>query len=108
MIRFPHPLSLLVGCILLAAAMSYVLPPGRFERRDDPVTGRRVVVAGTYHVVPASRVDLLQALVAVPNMQEEIIALVPALLVGLRRSFARKGALTKTSRTWDDDCASVV
>ena len=65
--RFPHPLSLLVGCILLAATLSWVLPAGRFERRDDPVTGRRVVVPGTYHAVRPSRVDPFQALVAIPK-----------------------------------------
>ena len=47
-LRFPHPLTLLVGFIVLAAVMSYVLPAGQFDRRDDPATGRRVVVAGTY------------------------------------------------------------
>ena len=41
--RFPHPLTLLVGFIGLAAVMSYLLPAGQFDRRDDPVTGRKVV-----------------------------------------------------------------
>ena len=49
--RFPHPLTLLVACILVAAALTWVLPAGQFERREDPVTGRSVVVAGTYAVV---------------------------------------------------------
>mgnify|MGYP003396383886 CR=1 FL=1 len=46
--RFPHPLTLLVGCLLLAAVLPPLLPAGRFERREDPVTGRALVVAGTY------------------------------------------------------------
>ena len=46
-LRFPHPLVLLTGCIALAAAASWVLPAGEYERRDDPAAGRRVVVAGT-------------------------------------------------------------
>ena len=50
-IRFPHPLILLLGCILVAAALSYVLPAGEYQRIEDPVTGRKVVVAGTYHAV---------------------------------------------------------
>jgi uncharacterized ion transporter superfamily protein YfcC len=66
-LRFPHPLTLLVGFIALAAAMSYVLPAGQFERRDDPVTGRKVVVAGTYHSVPQQPVSPFQAIVAVPK-----------------------------------------
>ena len=66
-LRFPHPLTLLVGFIALAALMSYVLPPGQFERRDDPVTGRKVVVAGTYHAVPQQPVSPFQAVVAIPK-----------------------------------------
>ncbi|UOQ77943.1 hypothetical protein MUN84_04695 [Hymenobacter sp. 5516J-16] len=50
-IRFPHPLVLLVGFILLACLLSYLLPAGVFERHTDTVTGREVVVAGSYHRV---------------------------------------------------------
>ena len=49
--KFPHPLALLCGCVFLAAVGSHVLPAGEYDRRDDPATGRRVVVAGTYHAV---------------------------------------------------------
>jgi uncharacterized ion transporter superfamily protein YfcC len=66
-VKFPHPLTLLCGCVLLAAAASHVLPPGQYDRRDDPATGRRVVVAGTYHTVPARPVGPFQALVAIPR-----------------------------------------
>src|SRR4051812_19621797 len=49
--RTPHPLVLVLACIALAAVLSWVLPAGSYERRDDPATGRSVVVAGTYHRV---------------------------------------------------------
>ncbi|HXI21421.1 MAG TPA: Na+/H+ antiporter NhaC family protein, partial [Gemmatimonadales bacterium] len=65
--HFPQPLALLVACVLVAALLSYLLPAGRFERREDPVTGRNVVVAGTYHRVPRSPVTPFQALVAIPR-----------------------------------------
>jgi len=65
--KFPHPLTLLVGCILLGAALSYVLPAGQYERQDDPATGRKVVVAGTYHRVDQKPVNFFQALVAIPK-----------------------------------------
>src|SRR5207253_726319 len=35
--------------------------------RDDPATGRKVVVAGTYHAVAARPVGPFQALVAIPR-----------------------------------------
>ena len=66
-IRFPHPLVLLVGFILLACLLSYVLPAGVFDRHPDATTGRDVVVAGSYHRVPATPVSPLQALVNIPK-----------------------------------------
>ncbi len=66
-LRFPDPLTLLMGCLLLAAALSYVLPAGQYDRRDDPQTGRSVVVADTYHEVDASPVGLFEAMVAIPR-----------------------------------------
>ncbi len=65
--RFPHPLVLLVGFIALAAVLTHVLPAGEFDRRDDPVAGRSVVVAGTYHRVAAAPVGPFDAVVAVPR-----------------------------------------
>jgi uncharacterized ion transporter superfamily protein YfcC len=65
--RFPHPLVLLVGFIILAAALSYVLPAGEFLRQKDAATGRDVVVAGSYHRVPATPVGPLDMLVDIPK-----------------------------------------
>lgn len=65
--RFPHPLVLLLGCLGLAAAASHLLPAGQYERREDPVTGRSVVVAGTYHRVEPAPVGAFRALVAIPR-----------------------------------------
>jgi uncharacterized ion transporter superfamily protein YfcC len=64
---FPHPLTLLTACILAAAVASYVLPAGQYDRRNDPITGRAVVVPGTYHHVERTPVGPFQALVAIPK-----------------------------------------
>jgi uncharacterized ion transporter superfamily protein YfcC len=66
-LRVPAPLVLLVACTLVAALLSHVLPAGQYDRRDDAATGRRVVVAGTYHAVPAQPVGPFQAIVAIPD-----------------------------------------
>lgn len=63
--RVPHPLALLTGCVLLAAAASYVLPAGQFDRVEDEA-GRTVVVAGTYQAVEPAPVGPFQAMVALP------------------------------------------
>lgn len=64
--RAPDPLILLTACVLLAAAASWVLPAGQFERVEDAATGRTVVVAGTYERVEQSPVGLFEAIVALP------------------------------------------
>lgn len=83
MFRLPHPIVLMLAGVAVAAALTWMLPAGEFDRRDDPATGRRVVVAGTYHAVDAAPVGLFQAAVAVPRgivAAAEVIAVV--LLVG--------------------------
>lgn len=66
-LRFPHPIVLLLGCVLVGAAASYVVPAGQYDRREDAVTGREVVVAGTYHPVPRRPVGPFAAMVAIPR-----------------------------------------
>ena len=66
-LRFPHPLTLLFSCIVIAAALSYVLPAGQYDRQQDVATGRSVVVAGTYHSVEPSPVNPFEAMVAIPK-----------------------------------------
>ena len=65
--RFPHSLTLLVACIGLAALLTHVLPAGEFQRREDPGSGRTVVVAGTYAPVESNPVGLFGALMSVPK-----------------------------------------
>jgi uncharacterized ion transporter superfamily protein YfcC len=66
-LRVPHPLVLLVGFVLAAAALTWVIPAGQYDRRQDAVTGREVVVPGTYRTVDSSPVGLTDALVDIPR-----------------------------------------
>jgi len=66
-VRLPHPLTLLIACTVIAAAFTHVLPAGQFDRRDDPATGRKVVVAGTYHRVDEHPLGAFDTLVAIPD-----------------------------------------
>ncbi|MEP7382656.1 MAG: Na+/H+ antiporter NhaC family protein [Gemmatimonadota bacterium] len=65
--QLPHPVVLLLVGVALAALLTWLLPAGEFDRRDDPLTGRSLVVAGTYHRVVAAPVGPVAALVAVPR-----------------------------------------
>jgi uncharacterized ion transporter superfamily protein YfcC len=81
-----------------------------FDRRDDPATGRRIAVAGTYHAVPRAPVGPLAAAIAVPRgfvAAADVIAVVlfvggawvvvdrlgtlPALVAVLVARFRRRG-----------------
>jgi len=66
-LRVPHPIALLVSCILLAAAATWILPAGKYQRHHDDVTGRDIVVPGTYARVAAAPVGGFRALVAIPR-----------------------------------------
>ena len=66
-LRFPHPLVLLFSGVLIAAALTWIIPAGQFDRRHDPTTDRDVVIAGTYHSVPRQPVGPFQTVVDLPR-----------------------------------------
>lgn len=91
-LRFPNPIVLLVGCVLLAALATHLLPAGIYDREVNEATGRTVVVAGTFHAVEPVPVGLFEATVALPRGlidAAEIVFLI--LLVG--------GAFTVVDKT---------
>jgi uncharacterized ion transporter superfamily protein YfcC len=96
-VRFPHPLALLVSCILLAAALTWILPAGKYQRREDPVTGRNLVVPGTYAPVEPTPVGLVDALDAIPKgMLDAGLIIFYVFLVGGAFSVVdRTGALAR-------------
>ena len=65
--RLPHPLVLLLFAVGVAALLTWILPAGEYDRRDDPATQRRVVVAGTYHAIERAPVGPFAAVVAIPR-----------------------------------------
>jgi uncharacterized ion transporter superfamily protein YfcC len=64
--RLPHPLVLLLGGVVIAVALSWILPAGTYQRRTDAATGREVVIPGTYARVESAPVGPMGALLAVP------------------------------------------
>lgn len=96
--RFPHPLALLTFGIILAAALTYVVPAGEFDRRDDPKTGRSVVVSGTYHRVPPTPIGPAAMPLAVPKGIADAAAVIAVVfLAGAAFTVVdRTGALRRT------------
>jgi len=76
-------MTLLTAGILIAAALTWIMPAGEFERRQDANTGREVVVAGTYHSVERTPVGFFKAMVAIPRgMAEAADVIFTVFLVG--------------------------
>ena len=65
--KLPHPLILLLGCVAVAVALTWVVPAGQYERREDPATGRSLVIPGTYARVEPAPVGVMGALLSVPR-----------------------------------------
>jgi uncharacterized ion transporter superfamily protein YfcC len=79
----PDPLVLLSACIVLAAAATWLVPAGEFDRREDAATGRMVVVAGSYRSVESSPVSPFDAVVALPlGMAEAADVIFLVFLIG--------------------------
>lgn len=65
--RLPHPLVLLLGGVLVAVALTWVLPAGEYDRRLDEASGRELVVPGTFKAVERAPVGLFGAMMSVPR-----------------------------------------
>lgn len=65
--RVPSPLGILLIGVAIAAALTWIVPAGEYQRREDAATGRSVVLPGTYAPVAARPVGPFAALVAIPR-----------------------------------------
>jgi uncharacterized ion transporter superfamily protein YfcC len=60
----PHPVVMLFGILVIATILSYLIPAGAFERVE--VDGRERVVAGSYKVIAADPLSLMDMFMAIP------------------------------------------
>lgn len=102
-LRFPHALTLLVACVLVAALLTHIVPAGQFTRRKDNSTGqeRELVVPGSFHSVAAKPVSAFETFVAIPEgmgKASEIIFLV--FLVGGAFAVVDRTGAFRCGVTW--------
>lgn len=56
----PHTYVLIFSLILIATAMTWVVPSGAFDRVKDIATGKTVIIQGTYHDIKSSPVSFIK------------------------------------------------
>ena len=66
-LRLPNSIVLLLVCVFIASALTHLVSAGEYERRQDPASGRRLVVPGSFHAVPPQPVGFFATFVAVPE-----------------------------------------
>ncbi len=63
--RFPHSYVIIFGIIVLVTLLTYIIPAGQFERVVDEVSGRTLVVPGTFQYVEQSPVGPFEMFVCI-------------------------------------------
>lgn len=63
--HMPHTYQILFGIIILAAAMTWFVPAGEFNRYADPESGRMIIEQGTYHRVENNPTGLFEMFTAI-------------------------------------------
>ncbi|MGE5864205.1 MAG: glycosyltransferase, partial [Rhizobacter sp.] len=67
--RLPHPLVLLLGGVVVAVVLTWILPAGSYQRRTDAETGREVVIPGTYARLESTPVGPMGALLMIEVLE---------------------------------------
>ena len=81
-LQFPDIYIILFGFILISASLSWVIPPGAYDRTALP-NGRQVVIADTYHPIEPSPVGFMDIVEAIPKgMESAATVIFLTLLVG--------------------------
>jgi uncharacterized ion transporter superfamily protein YfcC len=66
-LSFPHPLIILLGFIVMAALATLIIPSGSFDRVLDELTGREIVVPGSFKLVEDVNPSFWEILKAIPE-----------------------------------------
>lgn len=59
-LKVPHTYVLLILLVLLAIALTYVIPAGEFNRVKDAASGKKIIVPGSFHLVTSHPINFIQ------------------------------------------------
>jgi len=65
--KFPNALVIMLGFIIFASLLTYIIPHGAYQRVNDPTNDYQTVVPGSYQVVPGKPVSFLRTLMTIPE-----------------------------------------
>jgi len=65
--KFPNALVIMLGFVLFATLLTYIIPQGQYQRVMHPELQREMVVAGSYQQVEAAPVSILKTIMAIPE-----------------------------------------
>lgn len=65
--KFPNALVIMIGFIILATILTYIIPQGQYERITDPETNQISVVQGSYKSVVAEPVSIFKMFLSIPE-----------------------------------------
>ena len=49
--KMPHTYVILISIMVLMLVLTHIIPAGEYDRVEDPVSGKMVVVADSYHEI---------------------------------------------------------
>ena len=62
--KMPHNYVILVSIMVLMLILTHIIPAGEYERVEDPVSGKMVVVPGSYHQIDVEAPGLFDLFMA--------------------------------------------
>lgn len=65
--KFPNALVIMLGFIIFASLLTYIIPHGAYERVNDPTNDYQTVVPGSYKVVSGKPVSFVRTLMTIPE-----------------------------------------
>lgn len=78
--KIPHAVTLLFFIILFVSVLTYILPAGSFER--EIVDGKSRVIPGSYHLIEASPVNILDIFKSIPLGFKNAVEIIFIVLAG--------------------------
>lgn len=65
--KMPHTYVILISIMVLMLLLTHIIPAGEYNRVEDPVSGKMVVVPGSYHQIDVDAPGIFDLFLALQN-----------------------------------------